>query len=790
MPAAGGRGRRITLLAVLFSTAFASLIYELVWTRELSHVFGTSALAVSTVLAVFMGGLALGSLYGGRLLARARNPYRFLAWLEASIGGSCLVALLVFNSVHLHHRNLQELVGDASPFLFNLVLFVVTSCVLILPTFLIGVAFPVIVELYHYERRRVGQSVGSCYMVDTIGGALGILLGAFYLVSTVGFLRTSLLASAINLTLFVLVLVVFPRERGGAESPATTTGNPGPTGSLPGKVILFLFFLSGLAALLFEVIWIRHVSLIYGGSLHSFAIVVVAFLLGLGIGSWLHNRLLANVVNKVRLFALIELGIGLTGLVATVVFPWLEIVFLQIYHRVDDYYLLMFLLAAICIGVLLVPTSLMGMTLPVLSSIYASTDTIGKDVGKLFSINSFGALAGSFSAGFLVVPLLGVTHSAFVASGVYAFIAVAFLVAFEPSRRMRLATLLAGVAATLVAVGVFAAAYRPNHVYNGAFYLGTVYEGDVAWFLGRQEAAARQMRFLKHSQYGQVAVYGGGGHANPIVLTNNGKIEASSDPAGVATLTLLGHIPILLHDRPQDVLTIGLGGGWTVSAVASHPVRNADVVELDPVVVEANRKSLYSYNGDPLARANVNVIINDGRNYVLNATRRYDIIISEPPEIWVSGVSSLFTEEFYRTARKILREGGLFCQWFPRYDLTDDDYRIALNTLGRVFPYLYEFDMLGATELSTFRELVIVASMQPIDVPATLERRRTELLARGDDYGEFAVPLLDVIEPLYVRGNEEIRREIGAVELVNTDDRPLLEFRTLRNRFRKFQVAR
>jgi len=782
------------LLAVLSLTAFSSLIYELVWTRELSHVFGTSALAVSTVLAVFMGGLALGSLYGARLLARARSPYRFLAYLEALIGGSCLAAPFLFGAVQAYHRTLQQLVGGG-PFVFNLALFVVTACILIVPTFLIGVAFPVIVELYHRERRRVGLSVGSCYMFDTIGGALGILLGAFYLVSTIGFLRTSLVASLVNLALFALVLLVFRPGRSGSEDsdPATAPSVAGPGSpvrqtDLTNKVVLFLFFLSGMAALLFEVIWIRHVSLIYGGSLHSFAIVVVAFLFGLGIGSWLHNVLLADVANKVRLFVLIELAIGLTGLVATSAFPWFELLFLRIYHQVDDYHVLMLLLAAICVAVLLVPASLMGMTLPVLSSIYASGERLGIDVGRLFSINSFGALTGSFAAGFVVIPLLGLLDSAFVAAGIYTFIAVAFLLAFEPSRRTRLTTLLAGMVAASLALTVFAAAYRPDHVYNGAFYLGTAYDRGIDWFVERQRTASRQMRFLKQSQYGQVAVFGGGDPRNPIVLTNNGKVEASSDPAGVAKGTLLAHIPMLLHDHPRDVLTIGLGGGWTVSAVASHPVRTADVVEIDPVVVEANRKSLYSYNGDALARPHVKVIVDDGRNYVLNSTKRYDIIVSEPPEIWVSGVSSLFTEEFYRTAKKILRENGMFGQWFPRYDLTDRDYRIALNTLGHVFPYLYEFDMLPATKLSAFPELVIVASMQPIDVPAVLDRKDAELVARDDDYAAFAEPLLKLLRSLYVRGDDEIRQEIASVREVNRDDLPVLEFSTLRNRFRKFRA--
>ena len=165
------------VLAVLFFTVFSSLIYELVWTRKLSQVFGTNALAESTVLAVFMAGLALGSLFGGALLARARRPYRFLALLELAIAGSCLLTLLAITLLHDNYNRLIDLTGGGTA--FNVALFLLAAGILIVPTFLIGAAFPVIVELVDRQRKQVGLSVGSCYMADTLGGSLGLMLAAF-----------------------------------------------------------------------------------------------------------------------------------------------------------------------------------------------------------------------------------------------------------------------------------------------------------------------------------------------------------------------------------------------------------------------------------------------------------------------------------------------------------------------------------------------------------------------------------------------------------------------------------
>ncbi|ANM28905.1 hypothetical protein ABI59_03725 [Acidobacteria bacterium Mor1] len=778
------------LLVILFFTAFSSLIYELVWTRKLGHVFGTSALAGSTVLAIFMAGLALGSLYGGGLLMRSKRPYRFLAMLQLAIAVSCLVALAIFNNLPNFYRTLFESLGGSSPFLFNLVLFVVAAVVLVVPTFLIGVAFPAIVHLYHQERQKVGMTVGSAYMVDTIGGALGILLAAFYLVSTIGFWRVSLTASAINLVLAVMALTLFREEDSAIPAPPDAPEDTDQRVSLPSKIMLFLFFLSGMGALIFEVIWIRHVSLIYGGSMHAFAIVVVSFLGGLGIGSLLHNILLKNIKNKVALFAGIEIAIGASGLLLTALFPQAEILFLKIYQANDTYSGLMFSLGAVCVLALLIPTVLMGMTLPVLSSVFAKSEQIGKDVGKLFAVNSFGALCGSFSAGFLIIPSLGVYYSAIVAAAIYLFIAIAFIVCFEPGAETRRVSLAALIAVGVLSLAGFRTLHDPQHIYNGAFYLATAYDSDIDGFVKRREVARKLLRFLEHSPYGQVAVFGGGRSGVPITLTNNGKVEASSDPAGVATLTMIAHIPITLHDNPRDVLNIGMGGGWTTAATLSHDaVKNAVTVEIDPVVVKANLQALYDYNHNPLVHPKSRVVVADGRNYIQNSTEKYDIIISEPPEIWVSGVSGLFTEQFYRSALATLKPGGMLCQWFPRYDLTDEDYGIALNTIRSVFPYVYEFDMTPITKLEQFQELVIIASAEPLDVPALLERNAQRFAAAGEE-GQFELQLTQTVKGLISRDDAQIAADIASVDTINRDDLPILEFHTLRNRFRKFRLDR
>lgn len=782
-PAASG----VALLLTLFLTALSSLVYELVWTRKLSHIFGTSALAESSVLAVFMGGLALGSWLGGYLLARYRNPYRFLAAVEMLIGASCLLALTAIALAHRRYGELLDLAGGSASYTFNVVLFLVTSLILIVPTFLIGVAFPCIVELYHRERRRIGQTVGSCYMVDTLGGALGLLVAAYFLIPRIGFLRVSVLASMINLALALFLLVAFGNRQGRDEPGSATmeaaTAQPALCAYRRWGAVA-VFFWTGFGALTFEVIWIRHVSLIYGGSLYSFAAVVISFLLGLGLGSWLHNLLLRGVVNKVRLFSSIVLLIGVSGVLLTATLPRFEALFLRLYDTVDSYGLFITALTVLCIGVMLPTTTLMGATLPVLSSVYASRSRVGVDVGRLFSVNSFGALLGSFSTGFFIIPLLGISNSAFVAGAIYVGAAFAFLFMFEESRRTRLATSSVFVLLVAASLGAWAGVRKADHLYNGAFYLGTVYDDYVDEYLEQQRQAQGQLRFLRHSPYGQVAVYGG----ETVTLTNNGKVEFSSDPAGLLPRDIMAHASVTSHHDPQDALIIGLGGGWTLAALLRHELRSVTVVEINPVVVEANREVMRPFNLDAMADPRTRVVVSDGRNYLAGTADRYDLILSEPPEIWVSGVSSLWTREFYAAVERALRPGGVFCQWVPRYDMTEQDYRTALNTIRLSFPYLYEFDMLEVTGLEAFRELLVLASTRPLDPRRITEPPAVELGSFSSDRSAYLAQMSLLSRRTFKRGHVELAGYLAGTPPINTDDLPVLEFHTLRNRFRKFHA--
>lgn len=774
--------RRKILVSVLFLTSFSSLIYELVWSRELSHVFGTSMLAISTVLTIFMAGLAFGSLFGGKFIDRSKNKYTFISCLEIGIGVSCLATLFLFKIIKFPYLIIYEIFGNNN-LLFNIIQFLLCALVLIIPTFLIGIIFPAIVKLYHQEYQHKGKSVGISYFADTFGGALGIAFSGFFLIALIGLWKVSVIASFVNLFLGIFLLIYsreFATKPQKAEKLKQTKEKSETKNYSENKLILFLFFFSGFAALVFEVIWTRYISLIYGSSIYSFTIVLISVLLGFALGSLLISRFLNKFRDKFVLFSLIELFIGLTALLSTLLFPYLEKWFLQLFYNINSYFLFIFLLSLTCFFILLIPAALMGMTLPVLGSIYLSDLKIGTSIGKLFSFNSFGAIFGSLLAGFFIIPHFGLVQSSIFAALVYIIIAILFVYYFISEKKTFVISFY--LVFTFFSFLLFFSKSQGDYTFQGVYYHGTRYKDESVYFKNKERY---ETLFLKNSIYGQVSVVkdkltGG------VLLKNNGKTDASTSTGDVSNQLLSAHLPLMLHNNPKNILNIGIGGGFTLAAIEKYDIDFVDAVEIDPTVIEVDKTILSKYNENSLNNKKADIILADGRNYLFTTKKKYDVIISEPPNIWVSGVSNLFTKEFYEIAKSHLKEGGMLSQWFPQYEMSEKDYKVALNTLVSVFPYIYEFKG-GAVEGG---DTIIIASENPIDVLNSIHKERFESDPIKEDFRKITkdnLSLEEIFRNQYLRGNDELIKFISDVQIINSDDLPFLEFSTLRNKYNKFR---
>ena len=780
------RGKRFLLLITLFLTGFTSLAYELIWTRKLSLVFGANALAVSTVLSIFLAGLAWGSFYGGKLIEKSKNPYKFLGIVEILIGAGCLLTLILIDGIKFAYLSLFTYFGG-NLILVNLVHFLISAVILIVPTFLIGVVFPVAVKLYYQESNDIGDSVSWVYMADTVGGAIGLLATGLVLIWKMGFWNTSLWSSIVNITLGISILALLranllaPQQQSPQKSRKKKKGNrkenrqeinePRKTS---GKLVLALFFFSGFAALILENVWIRYFEMIYGNNMISFSLVVASFLIGLGLGSFAAKYLTRSVKNKIFLFSMIEMGIGLSSLLLMLMFPYIENIYLSIFFDVDNYNEFLILLGLLVFFMLLIPTLLMGMTLPVISEIYTNGKTIGSDIGRLYSFNSFGSILGSFLSGFVFFYLFGLQNTAIMAALIYILIAFIFIFFYEKSRLKTFLTVFVNLLFLILVLYEFY--YQPEYLYIGAYYHGTQFDNPSDFYRTKEEY---EVLFEKQSPYSFVSVVSARGNT---LLKINGRTEGSTYNI---VQNMLANLPLLFHPSPDEVASIGHGGGYTLNTITKYSaVKTIDNIEIDQVIIEADQ--YIQDNGRPLSDPRVNLIVADARNYLYTNPKKYDVIISEPSHIWAS--SPLFTKEFFEIIDNSLAEGGIYTIWLPAYEMKGYDFGVIIETIKSVFPNIKAFDYRGV--------MIILASHHQIDIAEDLNLTHLEdsevikelgIVKELD--GEENMDLPAFIKKHHFSEIEEfVQDQIGEVNQLNTDDLPILEYSTLKNLYRKFNI--
>ena len=768
------------LLSSVFVVNFLSLVYQVIWVRKLMVVFGSTALSVSTVLTVFLAGIALGSYFGSVWIRRTRRKYRFLGLSLVFLGLYCLASDYLLGSIYYPFQYITGAVE--SPMGINILKLFFSFMILIFPTMVIGSVFPVVTYLYSEEFRRFGRDVASIYSLDTLGAGGGVLLAGFVLVPVVGLWAASFFSALVYIVNGLVVLWV-ARERDAVFSGTDNPASPGARGrglelDTVRVVVLAALFLGGFAALVLEVTWSRYFHLIFGTSIYAFSLVVAAFLLGLSAGSFIAKRTIDRVRNPLLLFAYVEVLIAGFSLFVLLATERLEILYMKLFNAAGNFYLFQGTLFFVAFLLMLIPTVLMGFNFPLAVKIFGrNRETRERDAGVTFSVNTAGGILGAFAAGFVVIPVLGLAKTTLLASIVY--FAVGFVLLYFSAGR-RLIHLSAAVALTVVFLGT--GVLRGGEPALGlAVYYHGVMRKTTEDFLDLKRRS--EILYSRHGYYGLVTVLSDIRTRN-VALYNNGKADASTGILDMQTQLLLGHLPLFLHEAPEKVLNIGLGGGFSLGAIKSHPnVREIDVVEIDPLVVEATGKHFGAYNNDALVDPRIRVHVQDGRHFLETTREKYDVIISEPPNIWVSGVSQLFTEEFYRIVDRRLEGDGMLVQWVPTYEMYPEDLKLILKTIRGTFEYVAYWTNGGDT--------IILASHRMhepepsyvgwlMQVPRIAED--VQFLMPGADPGQMTKFLL-----FPNVGFDSMDEFIGGIDLVNTDNLPYLEFKTARNMFNKLR---
>lgn len=648
---------RPALLLLFVGSGCAALVYEVVWFQLLELVIGSSAVSMGVLLGTFMGGMCLGSLLLPRLLPARRHPLRVYAALELGIAAIGLAVLTLMPLVG------RVYVAWAVPGPWSIVVRALAAAACLLPpTLLMGATLPAIARWVEASPKGVAW-LGLFYAGNTVGAVVGSLLTGYYLLRVYDVAVATYAAVAINVVVAGAALLLAartPYRESGGEAAASVMGEGWPVHLAIG--------LSGLTALACEVLWTRTLSLLFGATTYTFALILAVFLAGLGIGSTI-GSVLARDLSRPRLaLAWCQLAIGAamawTSYLLTESLPYWPI---NPSLSADPWYQFQLDLAR-CLFAVLPAAVLWGASFPLaLASLAVRGADTGRLVGGVYAANTLGAIVGALGASLLLTVWLGSQQTQQLMI-VLAALAALILVARDLPRQPWFAVPIAFAAVLAVTV-------RPVPGLLIAF--------------GRYVP----------SQMGQAEViYSGEGWNASVAVTerengvlnyhNAGKIQASSEPQDMRLQRMLGHLTTLVPDAPRRVMVIGCGAGVTAGAVSIDPaVERETIVEIEPLVPKVVSTYFSQHNFAVVTNAKVDVRIDDARHFLQTTRETFDAITSDPLDPWVKGASMLYTREFFELAKSRLNPGGVMTLFVQLYESNTEAVKSEIGTFFQAFPH-------------------------------------------------------------------------------------------------------
>lgn len=753
---------RIWIFLFFLISGATGLVYEVVWTRLLTLVLGNTHYSVTTVLTAFMAGLALGSYCGGKWIDRRFNPLAVYALLEAAIGIYCvLIPLLIesaspiFKAIYLH--------PNQSHLQASLIRFLICGSILLIPTTFMGATLPVLSKFVTRDPGFIGRDVGTLYSINTFGAVIGAMAGAFLFMRLWGLQATILIAAACNVGIAVVIYAVFKPNLFLKEAPDPPQAPAAAAGkSVTGNVafILICFGISGVCALIYQVAWNRILSLLLGSSVYAFSLILTTFILGLALGTVVFARCCQRFTDPLKVFGLLQAGIGFSALLAL---PWFdEIPFVNrwVYQNWGaEFGSIQLSNFGIIFALLFLPTFFMGAQFPIVVRLVAKDlSTLGQSVGKVYASNTVGTIFGSFLGGFLMIPFLGVQHSILLAVILNVSLGICLL-ALAPSLKVNLKIYALPV---LLVVCLWQAravdAWDRGVISSGSFMPYRI--GDL------QDTEQRKNRVLFYQEGIHTTVTTELSISGNIFLRVNGKTNASL-ALDMRTQLLSGYLPLFFHKNPKTVLVIGQGSGITLGAVEQFPVESIDLVEISFAVIEGSR-FFSPFNHDALADARVNLIVEDGRNHVALSDKKYDVIISEPSNPWISGVGVLFTVDFFKLVDRRLNPGGIVCIWVHT-NMSPSNFKSITRSFSTVFPHVTMWESIVGDDY------LLIGSQTPYGLPyEEVERFLADDTKAKDLQGIGINNIRDLIS-LMAMSREGLLAFSGEAPL-HTDDNSLLEF--------------
>ena len=745
------RGPLIWLLLLFIGSGCAALIYEIVWLQLLQLVIGSSAVSLGVLLGTFMGGMGLGSFLLPRCISPHAHPLRVYGWIELSLG---LIGLLVLAGLPKMVPLYTTWAGHG----FSTVLLrgVVCAVCLLPPTILMGTTLPAMARFVESTPRGIGW-LGFFYGGNIAGAVMGCLLAGFYLLRVHDMPTATYVAAVINgsvaMMAFALAKQLGPRQTRAAvlavesaelprvfEAPCAGSGDSAcrtegeniadlrTTGASPGSAVLspsagevvyLVIGLSGLCAMGAEVIWTRLLSLLLGGTVYAFSIILAVFLAGLGVGSSAGAALARVTCRPGQWLAVCQL-------LLTVAMAWSAVMlgrslpYWPINPSLSHNPWFDFQLDLIrCLWTVFPAACLWGASFPLaLAAVASSQQDLGRVTGGVSAANTAGAIVGSLGASLLLIGWVGTQHAQQVLillAGLAAFLMLAFpggTPSVQPEEAVK-NNRPAGKGARSTS-----AALRLAVVVGLAAAMAWLVP-PVPWKL------IAYGRFVPN-WYGKASLlYVGEGLNSSVAVSEmkdgvrnfhvSGKVEASTGADDMRLQRMLGHLPALLHPKPRSVLIVGCGAGVTAGTFVTHPdVERIVICEIEPLIPRVISHYFAWENHDVMSDRRVKVVYDDARHFILTTHEKFDIITSDPIHPWVKGAATLYTREYFQLCRQHLNPGGIVTQWVPLYESTLAAVKSEIGTFFEAFPYGtlwgnesvgegYDLVVLGQTEASPIR---------------------------------------------------------------------------------------
>jgi spermidine synthase len=781
----------VVIYLLFFLSGAAALVYEVAWVRSLQLLFGTSHLAVTAVLSVFMAGLALGSYLIGKRVDALRRPLRLYGLLEIGIGVFAAVFLLLTKLYPYLYVPLARVAEDNILYLsFLRVVFAVVA--MIVPTTLMGGTLPVLARFVSTRSRSIGGRISFLYGFNTLGAVVGTMAAGFLLLPTYSVNVSMAIAIAMNAFIGLVSILLHKRVAlpGADEGRSVPAADPAPvTGEkesgkeeageslLPLKLVLWGIGISGFCALGYEVLWTRILSMVVGASVYGFTVMLVAFLTGIALGSKAFGFFLEKAPGACRgpersmiLFGIVQVVIGLTALIVTYFIRDLPSHSIRIQNYllgtgIGEFEVRQGTNFAVAFSHMFVPAFFMGFAFPLAGKIHAeSGKSAGGAIGEVLAYNTVGAILGAAASGFALIYFFGIERSLQMLTIVN--VGAGILIAIGARRNTMMKWLIAGATAVgIVILAAFPGLWRIWDLKYFAIYRNNTREAFSTSFNMKDAMENTDVLFYAEGVQATVSsIKVKGGYQ---AFITNGRIEASSHKEGIQCQYTLGHLPMLLNKSPKKVFVLGTGSGMTLGATSVHPgVEEIVLAEIEPKVLGVAR-TFSRYNHGVIDNPKLRIVFNDGRNFLLTTKERFDVITADPIHPWFSGAGYLYTTEYFRLASERLNPGGVICQWLPIYELSVDDLKSVVRTFSENFRYTLLWLTRNDAELVGSNDPIVIDEQElekRISAPGVIEDLRSVNMGSADEFLSY-----------FVMGTDGMKN-FGAGGVINTDDNLHLEF--------------